>query len=92
MQGMVCPSGGWSLDLIPNFQTDRTDLRIHPDQAPPGTAGCIGVNCSASGQLYNDLRNYFNSGNSSINVDVNYMMNYSASPTNSYSLPGGTNK
>jgi RHS repeat-associated protein len=69
---MMCPNGGWSLDLTPDFQTDRTLLRIHPDGNKPGTLGCIGVNCTASGQLYNDLRSYFKSGNSSIPVIVNY--------------------
>jgi len=71
-QGMVCPSGGWSLDLEPNFSTDRTLLRIHPDQNPPGTAGCIGIDCSASQDLYNKLNNYLGSGNSNINLRVRY--------------------
>lgn len=39
-------SGGYSLDLHPQFPTNRTDLRIHPDGGTPGTLGCIGVNCS----------------------------------------------
>lgn len=64
--------GGWSLDLNPNFKTDRTLLRVHPDQPPIGTEGCIGVNCNSSGQLQNDLKTYFNAGNISIPVDVNY--------------------
>jgi hypothetical protein len=75
MKGMVCPSGGWSLDLTSNNSTKRSDLRIHPDQPPAGTKGCIGVNCNASGQLYNDLNKYFESGNSSIPVIVNYDLN-----------------
>jgi len=71
-QGMVCPSGGWSLDLEPDFPTNRTLLRIHPDQYPPGTAGCIGVDCSVSKDLYDKLKNYFNSGNTWIKVRVRY--------------------
>jgi RHS repeat-associated protein len=71
-QGMVCPSGGWSLDLEPNFPTDRTLLRMHPDQDPAGTAGCIGIDCSVSQDLYNQLNNYLNSGSSSIDVRVRY--------------------
>lgn len=61
-KGMVCPSGGWSLDLNPEFRTNRKYLRIHPDQPPVGTEGCIGVECSVSGQLYDQLRNYFGRG------------------------------
>ena len=71
-KAMTCPDGGWSLDLTPNFETDRTLLRIHPDGNITGTLGCIGVNCTASGLLYNNLKYYFNLGNSSIPVIVNY--------------------
>lgn len=73
-KGMVCDGSktGWSLNLEPNFLTKREDLRIHPDQTPPGTEGCIGVNCGESEQLYQDLKNYFDSGFPSIPVEVNY--------------------
>jgi hypothetical protein len=71
-QGMVCSGGGWSLDLEPDFPTNRKDFRIHPDQHPPGTAGCIGIDCSVSQDLYNKLTTYFNSGNASIDVRVRY--------------------
>ncbi len=68
---MVCPSGGWSLDLIPLFRTGREDLRLHPDQPPaPFTEGCIGIECSVSGDFYNQLLNYFNSGHKYIDVYV----------------------
>ena len=68
---MVCPSGGWSLDLIPLFPTGREDLRVHPDQPPaPYTLGCIGVDCEVSGDLYNQLLNYFNSDRIFIDVFV----------------------
>jgi len=73
--GFVCPSIGFTLDLEPTFETGRTDLRIHPDQDPPGTAGCIGVSCEASLQLYKDLKDYFDPkglGYSLILVDVVY--------------------
>ena len=70
-KGMMCNNVGWSLDLEPsNFSTDRTLLRIHPDQAPKGTQGCIGISCGDSWRFYNDLRNYFGSGNQSIPVEV----------------------
>ena len=77
-KGMVCNKFGWSLDLNPSFpmtmaQSERTDLRIHPDQPPIGTEGCIGITCDGGEKrLYNDLRNYFNSGHSSIPVVVQY--------------------
>ncbi|MBI4378658.1 MAG: hypothetical protein HY578_06145 [Nitrospinae bacterium] len=71
-QGMMCGENGWSLDLNPEFQTGRTLLRIHPDQPPTGTLGCIGVNCNDAWRLYNDLNNYFNSGNTNISVEVRY--------------------
>lgn len=72
--GMACPGAetGWSLDLEPNFRTTRTLLRIHPDGGRRGTAGCIGVLCSSSESLYNDLLGYFDEGHTSIPVDVLY--------------------
>ncbi|MBI5182127.1 MAG: RHS repeat protein [Nitrospirae bacterium] len=73
-RGMICEDSGmpWSLDLEPNFQTDRTDLRIHPDAPPEGTAGCIGVACSDAQRLYLDLRNYLGVNNPTIPVNVRY--------------------
>lgn len=73
---MICEDSGWSLDLEPNFSTDRTDLRIHPDAPPLGTAGCIGVACSGgfsdAQRLYLDLRNYLGVNNPKIPVNVRY--------------------
>ena len=37
LQGNV----GWSLDLNPQFDTDREYLRMHPDGNVRGTEGCI---------------------------------------------------
>ncbi|MBI4684007.1 MAG: hypothetical protein HY755_02285 [Nitrospirae bacterium] len=73
-KGMRCGDSGWSLDLSPaNFSTNRTLLRIHPDEPPFGTEGCIGISCNyAAGALYNQLFNYFNSGHSTIPVEVTY--------------------
>ncbi|MDR2431896.1 MAG: hypothetical protein LBD99_06590 [Candidatus Margulisbacteria bacterium] len=34
---------GFFLPLIPKFETDRTELGIHPDGGVPGTLGCIGL-------------------------------------------------
>ena len=72
-KAMTCPDGsGWSLDLDPNFKTDRTDLRIHPDGNVPGTEGCIGPSCAYQGQVYDALRGYFGQGGASIPVIVRY--------------------
>jgi hypothetical protein len=40
---MVRDGVGFSVDLDPLFQTNRTLLRIHPDGNVPGTLGCIGI-------------------------------------------------
>ncbi|MBX3035205.1 MAG: hypothetical protein KF865_14900 [Bdellovibrionaceae bacterium] len=55
-------SGGYSLDLHPQFSTNRTDLRIHPDGGTPGTLGCIGVKCGngAADTLGEILRGVYN--------------------------------
>lgn len=37
----MCDGKGWSLDLNPAFDTDRTLLRIHPDGNVLGTQGYI---------------------------------------------------
>lgn len=31
---------GWVAGLLPKFQTDRTNLALHPDGGFPGSAGC----------------------------------------------------
>lgn len=42
--GMVDKTGfGWKAQINPQFKTNRTLLRIHPDGAEPGTQGCIGI-------------------------------------------------
>ncbi len=70
--GMKCSdSSGWSLNLDPMFETDRTLLRIHPDGGTAGTQGCIGVNCSNQAKVYDALKDYFSqSGNKSIPLIV----------------------
>ncbi len=72
-KAMMCPDkSGWSLDLNPAFDTERTDLRIHPDGNVPGTEGCIGPSCGADQKkVYDSLKNYFDQpGNASIPVIV----------------------
>lgn len=55
-------SSGYSLNLNPQFSTNRTDLRIHPDGGVPGTLGCIGVSCGNGNAdaLGNILRGIYN--------------------------------
>jgi hypothetical protein len=62
---MVCSRGtsdpvGFSVDLDPQFSTDRTYLRFHPDEKPTGTEGCIGISCWDAGDFRNALNDYFN--------------------------------
>jgi len=71
-KGMVCPgSPGWSMDLDPQFPTSRTDLRIHPDQPPVGTEGCIGMQCGLSSDAMKMMLDiWFGAGNPTIDVYV----------------------
>ncbi len=56
-QGMVDPCGfGWSVDL--SNKRGRKTLRIHPDQVPYGTRGCIGIQ-GCTKLLYEELNRYF---------------------------------
>ena len=55
--GMHLHRVGFSLDLLPQFDTKRTLLRIHPDGNNPGTLGCIRVTRSREELL--TLRNMF---------------------------------
>jgi len=42
-KGMVLNNFGFSFDILPQFNTKRSELRIHPDAPPVGTAGCISI-------------------------------------------------
>ena len=64
---------GFSFRLHPNFTPEpmRTDLLIHPDGPPPGTAGCIGLqgNACTLRQFETRLLNYLQTHPSmSVNV------------------------
>lgn len=37
---------GFFVHIVPQFETDRTELGIHFDGSVPGTLGCIGLQCS----------------------------------------------
>ena len=69
---------GFSFRLTPNFVPDpmRTDLLIHPDGPPPGTAGCIGLRDDADRlrEFRSRLLDYLRAnGSMSLNV---YKSNY----------------
>jgi len=55
--GMVKDGRGWSVD-INNVSEGRFDMRIHPDQFPRGTYGCIGImeNLARHLELLNSLQ------------------------------------
>ena len=43
-KGFVDQKGSaWFAALLPEFDTDRTGLGIHPDGGMPGTLGCVGI-------------------------------------------------
>ena len=70
---------GFSIDLIPNFLTNRTALRIHPDGTAPGTAGCIGLNGTQQelSSFYNLLKPLYNKqGMIPLVVNINNNPNY----------------
>jgi hypothetical protein len=62
---------GYTVDLTPNFVTNRTDLRIHPCRGN-GTEGCIGLFDSASDLniFYDKLNWYFINVKSTMNLVV----------------------
>lgn len=45
--GMNRDGVGFSFNLNPNFDTNRSLLRIHPDGNNPGTLGCVGLSGNA---------------------------------------------
>jgi hypothetical protein len=72
LNSMTLNNVGFSLDSTPNFNTTRTDLRIHPDGNTAVTLGCIGLNCSDEvGGFYNWMNLYMTRISNSIPVDVN---------------------
>lgn len=69
--GFSCSQFGWSVEIIPNFQTTRELLRIHPDGNVPGTRGCIGVQCSRdAADLLIDLSIYNWQGHKTMDLVV----------------------
>ena len=77
-KGMVVNRGtpnaiGFSANLDPQFSPNpwRFDLRFHPDEAPIGTQGCIGISSWDAQDFYNSLNDYFYAqGNATIGVWV----------------------
>ena len=46
----------WFLKILPEFDTERTGLGMHPDGNKPGTEGCIGAKNKDCGDLLEALR------------------------------------
>ncbi|MBA3649696.1 MAG: RHS repeat-associated core domain-containing protein [Chitinophagales bacterium] len=63
---------GFSFNLNPQFETQRTLLRIHPDGNTSGTLGCIGLQCTGTQgkSFYNLLSNEVNR-NGAMNLNIN---------------------
>ena len=77
--GFIKDGIGFSVDLLPQFDTNRTLLRIHPDGNLPGTEGCIGLNGNrdALSSFVNLLSpQYRTIGNIPLNVNIKNNPNY----------------
>jgi hypothetical protein len=63
-KGYVKDGIGFKIRLrTDGWDTQRTDLQIHPDQYPPGTLGCIGLTGTASDlSLFQKMVSPFTSG------------------------------
>ena len=78
---------GFCFPIIPGFETDRSELLIHPDGNKPGTKGCIGINSDLFGlkDFYKTMNLIIdNYGNIPLTVDIlnNVNNNGSKSSTN----------
>jgi RHS repeat-associated protein len=62
----------FSFNLNPQFETKRTDLRIHPDGNNPGTLGCVGLQSTgAQGTEFYNLINSAIKDYGPIKMDIN---------------------
>ncbi len=86
--GMVLNGVGFKAIMTDNVEFNRTLLRIHPDQSQNGSAGCIGLDCSADDlRWFRDLvRDNFNNrrGNIPLNVNVPNNPNYNNNGTSTF--------
>ena len=75
--GMTRDGVGFSLNLNPQFSTNRTLLRIHPDGGEHvGTQGCIGIQENAARLLqFKSTMSQYLQSNGSIRVDINILNN-----------------
>ena len=67
--GMSIDKFGWSLNVDPDFETDRSLLRIHPDGNAFGSLGCVAVDRESYMGLYYRLEEYLES-NDAIDMSV----------------------
>ncbi|MDD3281537.1 MAG: hypothetical protein PHC83_08205, partial [Bacteroidales bacterium] len=67
---------GFSFNLNPTFDTERADLRIHPDGNNRGTKGCIGL--EGTKKQLNDFYNFLETeidNNGAIDMNINIQGN-----------------
>jgi hypothetical protein len=63
-ESFVYDGVGWIVGLIPQFETERFDLALHPDGGIEGSAGCIVGKWlkEESIKIYNLIRDGFDNG------------------------------
>jgi len=86
--GMNRDGVGFSYNLNPQFNTGRSDLRVHPDGNNEGTLGCIGLTGNAQGLT--DFRNTLNGylqNRSSLPVNINITNNPNNNGRNGTRIP-----
>jgi RHS repeat-associated protein len=86
--GMNRDGVGFSYNLNPQFNTGRSDLRVHPDGNNEGTLGCIGLTGNAQG--ITDFRNTLNGylqNRSSLPVNINITNNPNNNGRNGTRIP-----
>ena len=76
-EGYVKDGIGFKIRLrTDGWDTQRTDLQIHPDQYPPGTLGCIGLTGTASDlSLFQKMVSPFTSGGKTSPLSVSIIGN-----------------
>ena len=89
--GMVLNGVGFKAIMTDHVALNRTLLRIHPDQSQNGSAGCIGLDCTAD-QLRNFrtiINNNFSNNRGNIPFNVNAHNNPDYSNTGTSTFNGG---
>jgi hypothetical protein len=69
---MISDGVGYSFDVNPQFRTDRSALRIHPDGMNPGTIGCLGImgNAAVQKDFYSKMQRLIRENGGSYRLQV----------------------